>query len=75
MTPEHVKMARAGLGWSLRKLAREAGVVPNTVTNFEMGRPVRFSTLNRIRAVLEKAGVRFTVSAEGVGVHIDRSRI
>jgi transcriptional regulator with XRE-family HTH domain len=56
-------MCRAALGWSSRRLAEEAGVTPNTVTNLEMGRPVRFSTLNRIRAVLMKAGI--TIDAQG----------
>lgn len=68
MTPTQVRMGRAALGWSSRELAREAGVTPNTVTNLEMGRPVRLSTIARIRAALEKAGLKFTKSAVHVGV-------
>ena len=52
-------MARASLGWSSRRLAEEAGVTPNTITNLEMERPVRFSTLTRIRRAFEQHNVRF----------------
>lgn len=58
------------VGWSSRDLAAHAGVTPNTVTNLEMGRPVRLSTLDKIRAAFTKAGLKFTVTRDGVGVHI-----
>lgn len=65
-------MARAGLNWSSRTLAEAAGVTPNTVTNLEMGRPARFSTINRIRATLMEAGIGFTESPDGTGVFLKR---
>lgn len=70
MTPTQVRMGRAALGWSSRELAREAGVTPNTVTNLEMGRPVRLSTIARIRDALERAGLKFTKVRGVAGVHV-----
>ncbi len=68
MTPQQVKMARAALGWSSRTLALHAGVTPNTVTNLETGKTVRPSTLERIRAAFEKAGLKFTNGRGTAGV-------
>jgi len=68
MTPQQVKMGRAALGWSSRTLALQAGVAPNTVTNLETGKILRPSTLERIRAAFEKAGLKFTKGKGTAGV-------
>jgi DNA-binding XRE family transcriptional regulator len=53
-------MARAALNWTVRDLADAAGLHRNTITNIEVGRYAGdFETLQRIEAVLRKAGVEF----------------
>ena len=54
-------MARAALGWSIRKLAAEAGVGTATVARFETGQaePIRV-TAEAMQRALEAAGVVFT---------------
>ena len=60
MTPKQCKMARVGLGWTNQQLAEKAGVVPNTVSNFEKGRDVHSSTAKVLEhALLESGKVRF----------------
>ena len=69
MTPVQCKMARAGLGWNVRDLAREAKVSPDTVVRFENDVPLRERTVDAMRAALEKAGIEFIPdngTAEGV---------
>jgi transcriptional regulator with XRE-family HTH domain len=53
------KMARAALGWGVRDVAKAAGVNVNTVSRFEGGQNVTVSTIERIRAAFEAAGVKF----------------
>jgi transcriptional regulator with XRE-family HTH domain len=49
------------LGWSLRTLAKAAGVHYNTVNNFELGHFAgRPETLAAIKKALERGGVIFT---------------
>jgi transcriptional regulator with XRE-family HTH domain len=60
-----IRMARAGLGWSASRLAQEARVGRNTVTRVEGGAAVRSGTVERIRAALIAAGVRFGAKSEG----------
>ena len=52
-------MARAALNWDRRKLAAEAKLAYNTVLFFELGRKVRFSSIDRLQTTLEGQGVRF----------------
>jgi len=59
--PAQVRMARAALNWSLRDLAKVAGVHRNTISNFETGKYAgEPETLDAIRAALEEAGIEFT---------------
>ena len=51
-------MARAALAWSTQDLAREAGVGVNTVNRFEAGQDARVSSMEKMRATLEAAGVQ-----------------
>lgn len=52
-------MARAALGWSTQDLARAAAVGANTVNRFEAGQDARLSSLDKMRAALEAAGIEF----------------
>lgn len=53
-------MARVGLGWTVAELAERAGVMPNTVSNFELGRGALVSTAKVLEhALLASGGVRF----------------
>jgi transcriptional regulator with XRE-family HTH domain len=61
-TVTQIRMARAGLGWSLKRLAEAAGVGLATVARFEGGkaRPIP-ATLAAMRRALEDAGAEFQV--------------
>jgi transcriptional regulator with XRE-family HTH domain len=52
-------MARAAVGWGVRELAERAKINPNTVSRIENGGDALASTLDRIQAALENAGVVF----------------
>lgn len=53
-------MARAGLGWSIDRLAREAHVGVATVARFETGRGETIhATAAAMRHALETAGIEF----------------
>jgi len=54
-----LRMARAGVGWGVRELADRAGVTANTVTRIENGADAKQSTIDRLQAALEAAGVEF----------------
>ena len=70
-----VRMARAAGGWGVRELAERANVTPNTVSRIENGGDALASTLDRIQAALEDAGVIFIdEDEEGPGVRLRKSR-
>ena len=52
-------MARAALNMSTQQLAKAAGVGANTINRFETGQDARVSSVEKIRAALEAAGVVF----------------
>lgn len=55
-----VRMARAGLGLSVRELAERSGVADSTILRFETGRGAILTTnMARIQKALEEAGVLF----------------
>ena len=65
------RMARAAIGWSTQELAAKAGVGVNTVNRFEAGQDARMSSVEKIRAALEAAGVIFVAeNGEGPGVRL-----
>lgn len=54
------RMARAGLGWSLKHLANEAGVATNTLSRFENGGAAQKSTIKAIKdALLASNAIEF----------------
>jgi transcriptional regulator with XRE-family HTH domain len=73
ITPTQLKMARAALDWSVRKLAEVAEVDPNTVSRFENGTDARGSTLRKLQRALEIGGVIFLDgNGEGPGVRLKK---
>ena len=70
-----VRMGRAAVGWSVRELARNAGVTPNTISRIENGGDALASTMERLQTALENAGVIFIYAAEeGPGVRLKADR-
>jgi transcriptional regulator with XRE-family HTH domain len=63
-------MARAGLGWSINKMATVTGMHPNTITRFENGKPVLPVTVRIMRLVLENEGVEFLDDPKAPGIRI-----
>ena len=70
ITPAQLRMARAGLGWTLIDLGAKAGVNPNTISRYEGGKDVLAGTLRKIEEALQAAGVHFITEAGGVGVQL-----
>lgn len=69
------KLARVALNWGVRDLAEAASVSTQTITRLESGEQLRASTLERIKYVLENAGIEFIPeNGGGVGVRF-RDRI
>ena len=60
VTSAQLRMARAALNWTVRDLADATGLHRNTITNIEISRyGGDQKSLERIEAVLRKAGVDF----------------
>ncbi len=77
MNGDQCRIARAALGWGVRELAEAATVSTQTVTRLERGEELRAATLDRIRKVLEEAGIVF-ISEENdgsFGILIKRSSL
>ncbi|MCJ2136088.1 helix-turn-helix domain-containing protein [Methylobacterium sp. J-026] len=71
MKPFQCRMARAALGWTTQDLAREASVGANTINRFEAGQDARVSSVDKMRAALEAAGVEFIPqNGGGAGVRM-----
>src|SRR5437660_4329637 len=73
ITSTQLRMARAALKWTVRDLAKAAGLHPNTITNLEIE---RFAGDAKTWAAIEKAlirgGVEFIDNGDSPGV---RARI
>lgn len=65
MTPSQLRMARAALKWSVRDLAREAGITANTISRIENGADTRTSTLRALKTTLEENGIYFIAQNGG----------
>jgi transcriptional regulator with XRE-family HTH domain len=67
-TPEQIRMARAGLGVSVRELAEMSGVAESTILRFESGKGgMQTGTLARVRDALEGEGVVFIDADDAIG--------
>lgn len=60
-----IRMARAGLRWTAKQLAEEAGVAVTTINRIEGGGGSNSATLVAIRRALEGEGVKF-VDVDGI---------
>ena len=75
MTPEQCRMARAALNWGVRDLALLAHVSTNTIARFERGEQLKGSTMQRVQAAFEEAGIEFIPEdGAGVGVRLRKGR-
>jgi transcriptional regulator with XRE-family HTH domain len=71
LTAAQCRMGRAALKWTVRELAEKAGMSKDTITAFESGGDVKLSTMEKLRNVLEKAGVVFIAeNGGGAGVRL-----
>lgn len=67
INPAQIRMARAGLGISVRVLAERSNVAESTIHRFEAGRGgMQTNTLERLQSALEADGATF-VSADATG--------
>lgn len=66
-------MARAALGFGVRKLAELAKVAPSTITRLEAGIELKPRTIEAIQRALESAGVEFT-NGNKPGVRVKATR-
>lgn len=57
MQAVQMKMVRAALGLTVRQCADLTGVSHDTITRIEAGETVKDSTVAKVRAALEAAGV------------------
>ncbi len=76
ITPEQCRAARALLDWSQTAFANAASAGQSTVAKFERGtRKPHASTLERMRATFEAAGVEFIdENGGGMGVRFRQRR-
>ena len=75
LTPQQIRAARVFVGWSQAQLASAAGVSDMTVKRFETEKGQisgTITSLQRIRAALEQAGVEFidATQEKGPGVRL-----
>ena len=74
MTVEQLKMARAGLGWSIQLLANKSLVSVRTIKRIEsegMIEKVTPGNMKLLRETLEAAGIEFIGAADdGPGVRL-----
>jgi len=73
--PAQMRMARAGLGWSLSDLATKAEINPNTLSRYERGRDVLAGKLLKVELVLRAHGVTFSDEGERLSVSIPIDKI
>jgi transcriptional regulator with XRE-family HTH domain len=67
MNALQLKMARTALGLTVRQAAELAGCSHETIVGIESGRSsIKQSTIDKVRAALEKAGVEF-IDEDGGG--------
>jgi transcriptional regulator with XRE-family HTH domain len=70
ISAQHLRMARAGLGWTLIDLSEKAGVNPNTISRYEQGLEGMVGKLRKLEAALRAAGVVFGEDGKTVIVQV-----
>jgi ribosome-binding protein aMBF1 (putative translation factor) len=74
ITPKQCKAARAFLGWSQADLADKVRVVQKTIADFEReARTPQRRTIEDIKMIFEKAGIRFKNEDGSFGVELVHS--
>ena len=68
--PQHLRMARAGLGWTLIDLSKRSGVNPNTISRYEQGQEGMVGKLRKLEAALRAGGVVFGEDGKIVTVQV-----
>lgn len=72
ISPMQCRLGRTAIGWGVRDLASKAKMSPNTVFRFESDKPTLPATVEKLKSVMEKAGVVFKANGDGPGVHLRR---
>jgi transcriptional regulator with XRE-family HTH domain len=72
MNSAQCRMARAGLGLSLKALGSLAGVRVMTISKFEAGGTIVAPTIEKLRACLAAQGVEFINGGKAIGVRVPR---
>lgn len=73
--PAQVRMARAAVGFSVRKLAETSGVADSTILRFETGKgDILTANLAKLQSTLEAAGVVFVPADDAVGAGVRLKR-
>lgn len=76
MNGMQLKMARVALNLGVREAAELTGVSTFTITQIEGDKPVKESTITKVRTALETAGVIFIAeNGEGPGVRLKKQAI
>jgi len=70
IVPLQSRIAREGLGITVRDLARAAKIAASTVNDFEMGRNATSQTIQKIEDTLELMGAQFAADGRRVGVFV-----
>jgi transcriptional regulator with XRE-family HTH domain len=65
-------MARAGLDWTLDRLAEAAGVSRKTIQRLEKGEGVALSSVDTLRRALEEGGASSVSSSGSWTVAVDK---
>lgn len=74
MNDVQLRMARTALKLGVREMAELTGVSHFTITSIEAGRAVKPSTVAKVRAALEAAGIEFIAeNGGGPGVRIRKA--
>lgn len=72
MRPIQSKMARGALGWGVRDVP---GVSHDTVVRFERGEELKASTVEKLAAAYDAAGILFIEeNGEGPGIRLKKQR-
>ena len=70
LTSDQLRAARALLKWSRAKLEKASGVPAVTIQSFEGGADSKISTVSKLRAACERAGIAFIDASDGMGVGV-----
>lgn len=75
LVPAQVRMARVGVGFSVRKLAEASGVADSTILRFETGKgDILAANLAKLQSTLEAAGAVFVAADDAIGAGVRLKR-